>query len=161
MRIDDIRTIQNELDTRIFTLHNTSRDATFDARVLALLVELGEFANETRSFKYWSVKKVTDTQAMHEEFSDVMHFVVSLGIDIGYEESRLRLIRSDESLTDQLLKMYEFVHQFSKSKKLEDYHHVIDQMGSLGLAVGLDADTMRQVYLSKNEKNHHRQDTNY
>ena len=161
MRIDDIRTIQNELDSRIFSLHNTSRTETFEARILALLVELGEFANETRSFKYWSVKKVKDNSAMHEEFSDVMHFVISLGIDIGYDESRLRLISKDEGLTGQLLQMYALVHQFSQSRSLVDYHHMIDQMGSLGLAVGLDAASMRAVYLSKNEKNHHRQDTNY
>lgn len=161
MRIDDIRTIQDELDSRIFALHNTSRTETFEARVLALLVELSEFANETRCFKYWSVKKVEDTSEMFEEFSDVMHFVISLGIDIGHDDTHLRLIPRDDSLTSQLLAMYDIVNKFSKTKSLEDYNQLIDLMGSIALSVGLNAEDMRQVYLSKNEKNHQRQDTNY
>ena len=51
LRIDDLIPYQSELDERIFELHDTDRPTTMQSRLLALLVEMGEFANETRCFK--------------------------------------------------------------------------------------------------------------
>ena len=47
---------QLELDNEIAKNHNISYEETKDKRLLALLVELGEFANATRTFKFWSFK---------------------------------------------------------------------------------------------------------
>jgi dimeric dUTPase (all-alpha-NTP-PPase superfamily) len=54
MIIDFTRIIesQHDLDRDIFLKHNTNYSDTFVERKLALLVELGELANEVRSFKY-------------------------------------------------------------------------------------------------------------
>jgi dimeric dUTPase (all-alpha-NTP-PPase superfamily) len=43
---------QAELDKGIFLKHNTNYSNTFQERKLATLVELGELANEVKSFKY-------------------------------------------------------------------------------------------------------------
>ena len=47
---------QAELDARIAENHNITYATTRSRRILALLVEFGEFANATRCFKYWSNK---------------------------------------------------------------------------------------------------------
>ena len=47
---------QYELDLEIAQNHHISYEETKDKRLLALLVELGEFANATRTFKFWSNK---------------------------------------------------------------------------------------------------------
>jgi dimeric dUTPase (all-alpha-NTP-PPase superfamily) len=48
----DIVIQQEELDREILLKYNLNYKETFQERKLALLVELGELANEIRSFKY-------------------------------------------------------------------------------------------------------------
>jgi dimeric dUTPase (all-alpha-NTP-PPase superfamily) len=48
----DIVIQQDELDREILLKHDVNYGETFQERKLALLVELGELANEIRSFKY-------------------------------------------------------------------------------------------------------------
>ena len=43
---------QKELDDEIARNHNVNYETTFSRRFLALLVEFGELANETRCFKH-------------------------------------------------------------------------------------------------------------
>ena len=47
---------QADLDQRIADNHRVSYETTRERRILALLVEIGEFSNATRCFKYWSNK---------------------------------------------------------------------------------------------------------
>src|SRR5699024_11074132 len=56
----------------------------FEAKYLALLVELGELANETRCFKFWSKKPGSDRAVILEEFVDNLHFILLLGIEKEY-----------------------------------------------------------------------------
>lgn len=46
-----------------------------DEHIVALSVELHEFFNETKAFKYWS-KKTIDRQRLLEEAVDVIHFIM-------------------------------------------------------------------------------------
>ncbi len=47
-------------------------------RKFALLIEISEFANEIKWFKYWS-KKSADWNKVKEELIDVIHFSLSIG----------------------------------------------------------------------------------
>ena len=67
LKIVDLIPYQNDLDERIFELHETDRPSTMQSRVLALLAEVGEFANETRCFKFWSVKGPSEKEVLAEE----------------------------------------------------------------------------------------------
>ena len=71
---------QEELDDEIARNHNINYETTFARRFLALLVEFGELANETRCFKYWSNKKSSPKEVVSDEYSDGLHFLLSLGI---------------------------------------------------------------------------------
>ncbi len=75
---------QRELDERIEEEHQLSGNQ-FDERLLALLVELGELANETRSFKFWSTKGPSPQDVILEEYVDGIHFLLSIGLALGYE----------------------------------------------------------------------------
>ena len=54
--LTDLYVKQRELDEEIARNHNVTYESTRNKRTLSLLVELGEFANSTRTFKYWSNK---------------------------------------------------------------------------------------------------------
>ena len=48
-------------------------------RILALFVEVGEFANASRCFKYWSIKPSEDKERLLDEYADILHFFLSIG----------------------------------------------------------------------------------
>ncbi|MCT8138628.1 dUTP diphosphatase [Anaerobacillus sp. CMMVII] len=66
---------QKELDDRIVKEHNLEGQYLLSDKILALLVELGELANETRCFKFWSDKPPSAPDIVIEEFVDGIHFL--------------------------------------------------------------------------------------
>ena len=83
MNVSHLFAIQKVLDDRILAEHGLEGSDLFVKKIIALHVELGELANETRSFKYWSKKGPSPREIILEEFVDVLHFTLSLGIDLG------------------------------------------------------------------------------
>ena len=79
--LKDLYLKQEELDLEIAKNHNINYEVTRHKRILALLVELGEFANTTRTFKFWSNKGMEEKAVVLDEFADGLHFLLSLGID--------------------------------------------------------------------------------
>ena len=92
LNLSELIMLQAQLDERIMTLHQEDRNNTRIKRVLALIVEINELANETRCFKYWSLKGSSSVDILMEEFSDTMHFVISLGIDLGLDTDRKSVV---------------------------------------------------------------------
>jgi dimeric dUTPase (all-alpha-NTP-PPase superfamily) len=96
--------LQSELDSHIENEHprqeGTSRH---HEKVLALLVELGELANETRCFKFWSHKPASEKAVVLEEFSDGIHFLLSIGLENGIEELNIAPIRANSRSQNYLL----------------------------------------------------------
>lgn len=69
---------QRNLDLHTFELRGLSYEATAEKRLLALLVELHELANETKCFKFWSVKATGNREKILMEYVDVLHFILSI-----------------------------------------------------------------------------------
>src|SRR5699024_5876901 len=77
--------MQAKLDQYIAENHNlTKKDNLVSKRYLALLVELGELANETRCFKFWSTKAPSHNDVILEEYVDGVHFILSLVLDLDF-----------------------------------------------------------------------------
>ncbi|AIC95393.1 dUTP diphosphatase [Shouchella lehensis] len=100
MNLQRLFKIQAELDTAIIEKKGLHGKDLLADRILALLVELGECANEWRGFKFWSEDqeprtfasrmKYSDPVNRHgaypvsyspllEEYVDCLHFVLSIG----------------------------------------------------------------------------------
>lgn len=156
-----IRNLQNELDERIMAIHHVTRDQTRAKRVLALVVEIGELANETRCFKYWSLKGPSDKETLLEELSDTVHFIVSLGIDLEDKAPSLDFVERSEPLSAQFCDWVDAVLALRDHFDLAHYHHALSFIGSVALALGFSADDVRDFYVRKNEINHTRQTNRY
>ena len=91
MRIDlqELFIAQEKLDATIAENHHITYQSTRHRRLMACLVEIGELANATRCFKYWSNKGPESKERVLDEFADGLHFILSLGIDQGYEMDSL------------------------------------------------------------------------
>lgn len=155
--------MQKALDTHIEEKHQLQEDDLFTRKVLALFVEIGELANETRSFKFWSVKPSSAKEVILEEFVDGIHFILSLGIECGFHKTSFELNEKSSRLnvTDQFLIIYELITIFQKSKGLRDFIALFEAYSQLAELLGITNEEMVQAYFKKNEVNYLRQQNNY
>ena len=59
-----------KLDNMFYSKYSDDKEL-YEKNCLEMVVELGEFANESRCFKYWSIKK-PDRDLLLEEFADCL-----------------------------------------------------------------------------------------
>lgn len=151
---------QRHLDERIKEEYQLSGNQ-FDERLLALLVELGELANETRSFKFWSTKGPSPQDVILEEYVDGIHFLLSLGLALGYERESFPAGSSYLDATDAFLDVFRKVTNFGLSKTEAMYETLMAAYLELGYTLGFNEELIMMAYVSKNKQNHERQDQGY
>ncbi|KGM44876.1 dUTP diphosphatase [Neobacillus niacini] len=163
MQLEKLFRMQQALDQHIVEKHELQNEDLFNRKVLALLVELGELANETRCFKFWSIKPSSEKSVVLEEFVDGIHFILSLGIECGFQnlDYKLELEPSTLSTTEQFLLIYEKVNEFKDSKKDCDFQILLQCYLQLGTLLGISYEEMEKAYFAKNEVNYQRQQNNY
>ena len=86
INLEQLYEIQSKLDRYIVSKNTDScvgldgnDEAFLSDRLLALFTEVGEFANATRCFKYWSVKGMESRERLLDEYVDILHFYLSIG----------------------------------------------------------------------------------
>ena len=115
MNLQQLFTMQRQLDQHIEDKHQLHKEDLVPRKLLALLVEMGELANETRCFKFWSVKPPAEDAVILEEFVDGVHFILSLGIEKGYDDlTELPKVKAADSKTAQF---YRYLHKFLLSSR--------------------------------------------
>ena len=153
--------LQGELDEEIATLHHVDYESTFHRRVLALLVELGEFANETRCFKYWSLKGPSAKEVVLDEYADGLHFLLSLGIPLGVSEYKHYFHVVEKDLTKAILKVYEDVVELEKDYTVEHYAKAFGDYLNIIPLFDYSSEEVIGAYLKKLGTNHTRQKEHY
>lgn len=190
MEINKLLNKQEELDNNIIAnmkLGEMRKDFLFTNRVLALIVELGEFANEIRTFKHWSVKPQSDDQVILEEYVDCLHFLLSITLAFddsslgatlnrvvgAYGDDRLAKLSwvsglpHNQVMNTTLLSLtsmaselyYNFYEDGEMSKNI-----LVDLWDSfifLGLTQGFTLDAIEEAYYKKNKVNFKRQESGY
>ncbi|MFD1362215.1 dUTP diphosphatase [Lentibacillus salinarum] len=154
-------TMQAQLDTYIVSHHDLSGKDLFREKYLALLVELGELANETRCFKFWSRKPRNKQSVILEEYVDGIHFILSLGLDKGYRYDSNDLKPADTDETGQFNRVYEVCVTFYRDPSEAHYKQLFARYLQLGKLLGFDEIAVKDAYLKKNEINYERQDQGY
>src|SRR5690606_41631436 len=86
MNLNPLFKKQKQLDEYIYEKNNVTAKEVFERKIVALLVELGELANELQFFKYWKENISIDGQRAIEEYIDVIHFTFGLAVDLGIDE---------------------------------------------------------------------------
>ena len=153
---------QRELDAYIEDkLESADRGDIFRKKILALQVEIGELANETRCFKFWSKKGPSERSVILEEYVDGLHFILSLGLDKGlvYTSAPLSDERVDQ--TDAFLDLYQTIGAFYAEPVQKTYEALFQSFLLLGQLLGFSEASILEAYKKKNEVNHTRQDQGY
>ncbi|MGX9395121.1 dUTP diphosphatase [Mycoplasma sp. 1781] len=156
MDLKEIFMLQIDLDKAFSETISKKDFRFFDTKiVIALLVELGEFANEVKAFKYWKKNKVIDREKMLEEFADGIHFITSIAYPKGISPIINPYIKH-KNFTLQLAYTYklftELLNTKDKNKVLKAYEAYL----GLGLLVDIQEEDIVNSYLAKNKKNYQR-----
>ncbi|MEI3613758.1 dUTP diphosphatase [Pseudogracilibacillus sp. SO30301A] len=153
--------MQQDLDNYIAQNHNLNGQDLFEERFLALLVELGELANETRCFKFWSMKDKSDTSVILEEYVDNIHFLLSIGLYKGYEFSQIEFSITHSNETKQFNHVFKSCIQFYNDQTEENYSKMFKDYLQLANLLGFSEIEIQEAYHKKNEVNYERQEKGY
>ncbi|MFC3883184.1 dUTP diphosphatase [Bacillus songklensis] len=162
MNYEQLFEMQKQLDQHIEEKHDLQQERLIERKILALLVEVGELANETRCFKFWSVKPPAAKETILEEYVDGIHFLLSLGLELDVpEHTSIPTAKTDSTLTNQFLKVYECISHFRTNMSQDTYINMFSQYLILGELLGFSPEDMKQAYMVKNEINFQRQEQGY
>lgn len=161
MNLTALFEMQRALDAYIENNHQLGD--TFKERGLALIIELAELANETRCFKFWSTKGPSETSVVLEEYVDSIHFLLSIGIEKGFDSLAQWPAgnRGEQSLTELFLDTGKAIYAFLGELTMERYKDIWKQYGAIANALGFTEQQIMQAYIDKNEENYARQRNGY
>lgn len=169
MNIKKLCEMQQILDDRIINEHHLEGKNLEDNKILALLVEISELANETRCFKHWSTKGPSEQSVILEEYVDSLHFFLSIANSRKYDVDHLyrTYLQDFQPKAEEVSLVYAFKLVMEKIIMMEnhpDRFHYMDSFHAylnLGRMLGFNWEQIEQAYIKKNEINHKRQDNGY
>ncbi|MGG3798963.1 dUTP diphosphatase [Metabacillus fastidiosus] len=169
MNLTKLFKAQKVLRERIIKQHNLEGKNLLPNMLLALQVELGELANETRCFKHWSKKGPSEQKVILEEYVDGVHFILEIGIELGLElsetgSSKVAVQFDGDETNTQFRLIYKFLSDLdfcSVDEKELYYKQVVSHFIGLGQMLGFTEEQIEQAYFTKNQINHERQEQGY
>lgn len=153
--------MQEQLDKYIQSNHDIKDRDLFQDKYLALLVELGELANETRCFKFWTTKSRSQKSTVLGEYVDGVHFILSLGIDKGFHYYSKSLHSNEKTETEQFNDVFEACVLFKNEPSALNYDNLFTSFLLLGDKLGFSEHDIQSAYYKKNEINYERQNEGY
>lgn len=127
---------------------------------LELLVELGELANETKCFKYWS-KKEANHELVLEEYADtllmVLYFFRELNIKLDENFPKI----NDNDIIHEFIFLYNLISKLDKEYTKELVKEIFINLLYLGKLIGLKDEEIIDSSLKKIEIDRKRFDINY
>lgn len=161
MNLEKLFKMQNALDHEIEFKHpRLNEESRHLEKVVSLLVELGELANELRFFKFWSHKPASEKKVILEEFVDGIHFFLSIGIEMKVEKFEINpIIKSN--LNEQFIGLYNVISLLGIGFNATNYGQAFSAYIGLGLLLGFTWEEIEAAYGVKNTINHARQEAFY
>lgn len=134
---------------------------------MAIMVELGELANETRVFKYWSTDREPRKIKVKEEFADVYTFALEIGLymDIS-KNTRFTIRKTDDSVMDAFKRVYKIANEnINESWNLREcqnyFNRLMTSVLRIASVVGISEEELDKEFYKKNKINIERQLNNY
>ncbi|MBB4824219.1 dimeric dUTPase (all-alpha-NTP-PPase superfamily) [Sporosarcina luteola] len=162
MELTSLFNMQRNLDSFIQSNHEVQGDL-FTNKGLALLVELSELANETRCFKFWSHKKPSSHHIIIEEYVDSIHFLLSLGIEKGFDSLLVEWPTGEVAggLTELFIATNKAINCFLAEPTIDHYRIVWIHYGSIAKKLNFTNKDVWDAYMEKNKENYARQRKGY
>lgn len=152
---------QAKLDAHIQSQHQVTYASTRDKRILALLVEIGEMINETKTFKFWSKKPSAEKPIILDEYADGLHFLLSLGIEVQSQKMTYEIQPPHLSLTQATIVVFQHVSELSKHWHVKHLENAFQAYLNLIPLLGFTTEDVIEAYFKKLGVNYTRQQNAY
>lgn len=156
---------QLELDNYILKNNNLTVQQTYENRKIAFIVELCEFINEQRGFRYWSKKPASPINILLEEYVDGIHFLVSIAntLKFDFEDFNYKKLENFNNLSicDLFLLVLDQFNHFCKTNTTDDFIKAFNLYLMIFEKLDCSEQFLIDVYSQKNEINFLRQENNY
>ncbi|ATZ21472.1 dUTP diphosphatase [Mesoplasma tabanidae] len=154
---------QNFLDNKIIEKHNLTLDHDmFRKKIIAFWVELGEYANEEKSFKYWKQGAPGGREVQLEEYIDGLHFIISLGNQIKYNFEVFNFIDSGyDNNIDCYFELIQDLTNLVNKPNDETFAKMFNSFLQIAKIQNYSEEELIKTYKAKHEKNQQRQVENY
>lgn len=127
--------------------------------------ELKEYVNDHRECPNEGCNNLLmpfkECDPLLEEYVDCLHFILSIGLDEGFEKKNLNLAAVEGlkrvNITKQLNYLFEKIGDFSGIRNLNNYVYIIPMFMGLGEMLGFTWEQIEQAYFDKNKINYERQ----
>jgi dimeric dUTPase (all-alpha-NTP-PPase superfamily) len=172
--------LQKVLREHIIKQHNLNEREILPNLICGLITEIGELANETRCFKHWSIKPQSPKEKILEEYVDVLHFLLEIGLSefeqygewyqVHYMFTNNKEPIKEQTITKQFNSMITevgnlndtlFDNCYTANSVEDSYENVFRLFMGLGEMLGFTLNEIEQAYLDKNAVNHQRQEQGY
>ena len=119
----------------------------FQKNLVELMVEIGEFVNETKVFKYWTTKR-PNKEKMLEEYADVITMILTFyGLyDLEIKDSYPEIIETD--ILKLIMELFRNTYKFYEDNDKE----VLEEIFSYTLYIGTLFEFKEEEILSAIDK---------
>ena len=114
----------------IFVDKYKSDKQLFEKNCIELLVEIGEFVNETKVFKYWSQKKPSK-EKMLEEYADVITMILTF-----YGLKNIEISELDKSYDKGIIDLIHDLYELALQLNISLDENVLKEIFNLVLYIG-------------------------
>jgi dimeric dUTPase (all-alpha-NTP-PPase superfamily) len=128
---------------------------------LELLVEIGELANETKCFKYWSIKGPGEKEKILEEYIDCLFMTLyfsnltNISLDEEFPES------SKDDLVDTFINVYKYASSISEVPTKDEVKQVLVELDHLGKLLEFTIEDLERITDKKKTIIEDRLNSNY
>lgn len=188
MNLTKLFETQRKLDERIVKEKGLEGQDLLPMKILALQVELGELANEWRGFKFWSedreprtveriyargsgktIPPYIVTNPLLEEYVDCLHFILSIGLELGIDIEinfgtyvSLNVTQQFNFLFTDIAELFRSANEdWGQKLILDSCDEMCCSFIGLGEMLGFTWEQIEEAYYAKNQINHERQSDGY
>lgn len=161
INLKDLYKCQADLDKEIAEKHNVTYETTISKRQLALIVEIGELANETRCMKFWSNKGPSPKEIIMDEYADGLHFLLSLGIALGVDKMEYEIVPQETDLVEQFHQIYSNAIDLHLNFNKNNYIKCFQSYLNITPSLQMSEQDIFNCYKAKLSVNYKRQENNY
>lgn len=146
----NIYKVTKRLDSMFAERYNHDKEIVRKNR-LELLVELGELANETRCFKYWSKKQTGEKEKVLEEYIDclfmTLYFCNTNGISL--DEEFPESLNGD--VIDTFMTLFKYASSLKSKPNKETIKKILVELDHLAKLLGFTIEDLERITKTKND----------
>ena len=118
---------------------------------LELLVELGELANETRCFKYWSIKQTGDKDKVLEEYIDCLFMILYFCNKTGVSLDEDFPVLEKRNFIESFITIFNDASSIEEDPNKEDVKKVLVECLNIAELLGFTTKDLEKVTKKKSK----------